>query len=109
MVSPDIPPQLGVEVTTVGLLVTGAEVTAAQETDLDEALGALSRNADFYVERGYTADDETLDRRPDRALPPPAGVAARVKVGILRDEVVARRGVRPPFRPGLSPLNKSQA
>ena len=60
VVSPDIPPQLEVEAKTVSLLVTGTEITRAQTADINEALGAVSRNAEFYVERGYTSDEETF-------------------------------------------------
>jgi putative ABC transport system permease protein len=51
---------VGVEPRTVGLLVDGVEVTEAQETDVSEALLAISDDLSFYVERGYQAGDETV-------------------------------------------------
>ncbi|MGZ5404405.1 MAG: FtsX-like permease family protein [Nocardioides sp.] len=51
---------VGVEGETVGLLIDGAEITEAQELDVQEALTAIAPSMSFYVERGYEADDETV-------------------------------------------------
>lgn len=49
--------RLGVEVGTVALAVSAAEVSSEQEQDATEAVAAVSPNAGFYVERGYQADE----------------------------------------------------
>lgn len=50
---------LGAEPEMVSFVVTSG-VTEEQERDISEALGAISQDVGLYVERGYTADDETL-------------------------------------------------
>jgi putative ABC transport system permease protein len=52
--------QLGVPVGTVGLVLTGSELSEQQESEAQEALAGLDANASLYVERGYQADDETV-------------------------------------------------
>ncbi len=51
---------LGIEPQTVGLLVDGAQITEAQQTDVTEALATLSPDLSFYVERGYQDEDATV-------------------------------------------------
>lgn len=58
VVSPRVPRRLGVDYATTALLVAGP-VSKAAEADVAEAVGAVSPNASFYVERGYQADDST--------------------------------------------------
>ena len=51
---------VGVEAATVGLVIDGAEISEAQEQDVQEALAAISPSLSFYVERGYQPPDENL-------------------------------------------------
>ena len=51
--------KLGVEPETVSLLVT-SEITEDEERDISEGLAVISQDVGLYVERGYTADDETV-------------------------------------------------
>ena len=39
--------------------MTGADITAAQETDVERGARRPVDRRDFYVERGYQTDDET--------------------------------------------------
>jgi putative ABC transport system permease protein len=50
---------LGVDPTTTGLVVDGG-VSPADQRDVDEAIGAITEDAGFYVERGYQNSDETM-------------------------------------------------
>jgi putative ABC transport system permease protein len=50
--------ELGITYDTVGLVVGGVTITEEQQTDVDEALGAIGEDLEFYVERGYQPDDE---------------------------------------------------
>lgn len=52
--------ELGVEPETVGLLFAGVDISESEERDVQEALTAISANLEFYVERGYQADDATV-------------------------------------------------
>lgn len=56
---PAVADRIRVEVATMSLLVDGP-VSEAAETDLQEALAAISPDASLYVERGYEAEDETV-------------------------------------------------
>ncbi len=51
--------ELGVEVSPVGLVVSGAELTEVQETSINEGALAISPSAYFQVERGFRAEDLT--------------------------------------------------
>ncbi len=59
VLSPEAAGRLGVGSETVGLVVDGP-VSESAEKDVSEALGAISPDAGFYVERGYQADQATL-------------------------------------------------
>jgi len=59
IVSPALADRIGVE-TSTGALVTGTDISPTQQEDISEAVSAISRNAGFYVERGYQADQETM-------------------------------------------------
>ena len=59
ILAPSLAERLGVEVGPVAVVVPDG-LTAAQETDLSEAIGALSDTASVYVERGYVTDDEIV-------------------------------------------------
>ncbi|GAA4373531.1 FtsX-like permease family protein [Nocardioides caricicola] len=50
---------LGVDDSTVTLVVTGVDVSAEQQQDVTEAVAAVTPNAGFYVERGYQAKEST--------------------------------------------------
>lgn len=52
--------RLDLRTRTVGLLVTGTHLSERQETDVSEAVAAISDSAGFYVERGYQAQEETV-------------------------------------------------
>ncbi len=52
--------EAGQEITTVGLYLDDAEITADEEQDLTETLGAISEGATLYVERGYQPPDEAV-------------------------------------------------
>ncbi|WP_109506792.1 FtsX-like permease family protein [Nocardioides speluncae] len=56
---PAVAERIGLEVATVSLLIDGP-VTESAETDLQEALAAVSPDASLYVERGYRAEDATV-------------------------------------------------
>lgn len=60
VVAPHALAGLGLSPRTVGLVVDGAEISRAQERDVSEALGAISRQASFYVERGYQPGNEAV-------------------------------------------------
>ncbi len=45
---------------TVGLVVDGTAISAAQEEAVAEGVAALGMQGSFYVERGYQADDEDV-------------------------------------------------
>lgn len=51
--------RLDVPVTTTTLLIDGP-VSSTAQVDLEEAVGAISSDASFYVERGYQAEDTTV-------------------------------------------------
>lgn len=57
---PEVADRLGLETVTVSLLVADADVSDRQETDLSEAVTAISESAGLYVERGYEAPEETV-------------------------------------------------
>ncbi len=59
VLSPEVAAGLGVDVRPVGVAVTGREITASEERDVGEAVGALVPGAALYVERGYQPDDAT--------------------------------------------------
>lgn len=59
VMSPAAARALGVEPTTVGLVVEGG-VSPADERDVSEAIAAITADAGFYVERGYQNSDETV-------------------------------------------------
>ena len=50
----------GLKASTAGLLLDAKDLDESAEADLDEAILGLNVNADFYVERGYQNDNETL-------------------------------------------------
>ena len=52
--------KIGAESGTVSLGVSGVDISKQQESDLSEAIGAVTSDAGFYVERGYQAQDETV-------------------------------------------------
>jgi putative ABC transport system permease protein len=60
VVAPDALAGLGLTPRTVGLVVDGAEISGEQRKDVSEALGKVSRQASFYVERGYQPGDEAV-------------------------------------------------
>lgn len=51
--------QLQVVPATVSLAITGVDVTAKQQEDINEGLTAVDGDVGLYVERGYQADDAT--------------------------------------------------
>ena len=53
VVPTEVAEQLGMEVSTVALHVTGAPIPDQTAADLDEAAAATGEYAGFYVERGY--------------------------------------------------------
>jgi putative ABC transport system permease protein len=59
VVSPEVAERLGGAVTTQALVVSGP-ISPAEETDVNEAVGAVGAQAGFTVERGYQAPDETV-------------------------------------------------
>ncbi len=50
---------LGIPVESVGLVVSGVDLTEAEEESITEGVSAISAEASFRVERGYQAEDET--------------------------------------------------
>lgn len=56
---PAVAERIDLEVATMSLLIDGP-VSESAETDLQEALAAISPDASFYVERGYQAEDTTV-------------------------------------------------
>lgn len=60
IVSPQVAETLGAPYVTVGIFVSGAEITTAQEKAVDAAIGTAGGDAFFYVERGYQGGDETV-------------------------------------------------
>jgi len=56
VMSPEAAAALGVTAEAVGLLVHGAEITEAQQRDVNDALLALDTDASMFVERGYQND-----------------------------------------------------
>jgi putative ABC transport system permease protein len=101
--------KVGVPVATVGLMVSGTEITPRQEAATQEALTAIEENSSFYVERGYRAADSTViiqlvlgglgailmlggtltatflalsDARPDLATLAAVGASARTRRGV---------------------------
>ena len=111
--------ELGAEPATVALAVTG-NVSEQQEEAANEGLAAISDSASLYVERGYQADDATVDRadrparpgrrpdarrHPDRHLPGPLRRATRPRHALRCRRLAAhpargRCGVRRGGRPG---------
>ncbi|WP_435746203.1 ABC transporter permease [Nocardioides sp. SYSU DS0663] len=100
---------LGLPVGTVGLAVTGADVTEEQEEAVSETLAGVTMDADFYVERGFRSSDEAAiiqavlaalgavlmlggtltatflalsDARPDLATLAAVGAAPRTRRGV---------------------------
>lgn len=59
VVSPEVAERLGGVVTTTGLIVDGP-ISAEEENDVNEAVGAIGAQGSFQVERGYRAPDETV-------------------------------------------------
>lgn len=53
VVPPSVLDQLGVGHEVVGLHVSGATISEAQEADIEEAVAAVAPDLSFYVERGY--------------------------------------------------------
>ena len=51
---------MGVPVSQVSLVLTGADITKDQETTVTEGITAISPDSYFGVERGYQAEDATL-------------------------------------------------
>ncbi|MFC6287176.1 FtsX-like permease family protein [Nocardioides sp. GCM10027113] len=120
VLSPAAARELGLEVTTRSLFVTGAAIDEVAEDDVTEALNATARNANFYVERGYQTDDETriillvlgglggvlmlggtltatflalADARPDLATLSAVGAAPRTRRGVAAAYAVVVGGV----------------
>ena len=60
IVPPSLARTLGQEPATVGLHLTGADITEDQETQLGETLGGAVRGASAYVERGYQNEDQVV-------------------------------------------------
>lgn len=52
--------ELGRPVRTVGVLVSGATISAEQEQQLVEGMQAVATYANVYVERGYQGEDQAL-------------------------------------------------
>ena len=50
--------QLGLTVATTALAVRGADISISDEDAINEAARAISENAWFSVERGYTDDGD---------------------------------------------------
>jgi putative ABC transport system permease protein len=53
VVSPSVARRFGLRTSTVGLLLTGPELTGTQESTLREELAGLDPSSYLYVERGY--------------------------------------------------------
>ncbi|GCD90361.1 FtsX-like permease family protein [Nocardioides sp. LS1] len=51
--------RLGIPVATVGLVLSGTDISEQQQTNVDEALAAISDAPALYVERGYVAPDSS--------------------------------------------------
>lgn len=60
VLAPELADRLGLETVTVSLVVHDADISDRQETDVSEAVAAISDGAGFYVERGYQAQEETV-------------------------------------------------
>lgn len=58
--SPEAARRLALPTRSLGFLVSGADITPAQETAAADAMARISRSAGIYVERGYPEDEETL-------------------------------------------------
>jgi putative ABC transport system permease protein len=109
VLSPELAQRLGVQVATVAMYVSGAEISPDQARNAGEAVAAIVPYADLYVERGYTGDDATRilllilgglgavlmlggtltttylalsDARPDLATLAAVGAAPRMRRGV---------------------------
>jgi putative ABC transport system permease protein len=59
VISPAAARALGTPPRTVAVVVDGG-VSESEQQDVEEAVGAITQDAGFYVERGYQSSDETV-------------------------------------------------
>ncbi|GAB3997995.1 FtsX-like permease family protein [Nocardioides marmoraquaticus] len=60
VLTPEVAAELGQPARTVGVLMTGTDISPAQEETLAEAMSAASEYGGVFVERGYQDDDEVV-------------------------------------------------
>jgi putative ABC transport system permease protein len=60
ILAPAVADRVGAETMTGALAVAGTDISTGQQENVSEAVSAISRNAGFYVERGYQSDQGTI-------------------------------------------------